>query len=181
MSGQIKLRAASLGGDISLVPTDTASSVVVTIPAVTATVLTTATAGVPIGGPAFSAFLSSNQTVSVATDTKVALNTEVFDTNSNYNNATYRFTPTVAGYYQVNGSISFQGGQGILTIQKNGAAYQYQQVNTNATSGICTMTCLLFLNGSTDYIELYGYSTAGTVFAGGSAFTTFSASMIRSA
>jgi hypothetical protein len=34
MSGQIKLKAASLGGDIALVPQDTASSVVVTIPAV---------------------------------------------------------------------------------------------------------------------------------------------------
>ena len=39
MSGQIKLKAASLGGDIALVPTDTASSIVVTIPAVTATLL----------------------------------------------------------------------------------------------------------------------------------------------
>lgn len=39
MSGQLKLKAASLGGDIALVPTDTASSIVVTIPAVTATLL----------------------------------------------------------------------------------------------------------------------------------------------
>jgi hypothetical protein len=33
MSGQIKLKAASLGGDITLTPTDTASNLVVTIPA----------------------------------------------------------------------------------------------------------------------------------------------------
>jgi hypothetical protein len=39
MSGQIKLKAASLGGDITLTPTDTASNLVVTIPAVTATLL----------------------------------------------------------------------------------------------------------------------------------------------
>jgi hypothetical protein len=39
MSGQIKLKAASLGGDITLTPTDTASNIVVTIPAVTATML----------------------------------------------------------------------------------------------------------------------------------------------
>jgi hypothetical protein len=39
MSGQLKLKAASLGGDIALVPTDTASSIVVTIPAVTSTLL----------------------------------------------------------------------------------------------------------------------------------------------
>jgi hypothetical protein len=39
MSGQIKLKAATLGGDITLSPTDTASNLVVTIPAVTATLL----------------------------------------------------------------------------------------------------------------------------------------------
>jgi hypothetical protein len=39
MSGQLKLKAASLGGDIALVPTDTAVSIVVTIPAVTSTLL----------------------------------------------------------------------------------------------------------------------------------------------
>lgn len=43
MSGQIKLKAASLGGDIALVPTDTASSIVVTIPAGTSTLVTNAT------------------------------------------------------------------------------------------------------------------------------------------
>ena len=40
MSGQLKLKAASLGGDISLVPTDTASNLVVTIPAGTSTLVT---------------------------------------------------------------------------------------------------------------------------------------------
>jgi hypothetical protein len=39
MSGQIKLKAATLGGDITLSPTDTASNLVVTIPAVTSTLV----------------------------------------------------------------------------------------------------------------------------------------------
>jgi hypothetical protein len=43
MSGQIKLKAASLGGDITLTPTDTASNLVVTIPAGTSTLVTNAT------------------------------------------------------------------------------------------------------------------------------------------
>jgi hypothetical protein len=43
MSGQIKLKAASLGGDITLTPTDTASNFVVTIPAGTSTLVTNAT------------------------------------------------------------------------------------------------------------------------------------------
>jgi hypothetical protein len=43
MSGQIKLKAATLGGDITLSPTDTASNLVVTIPAGTSTLGTNAT------------------------------------------------------------------------------------------------------------------------------------------
>ena len=39
MSGQLRLKAASLGGDITLAPADTANNVVVTVPAVTATML----------------------------------------------------------------------------------------------------------------------------------------------
>jgi hypothetical protein len=52
MSGQIKLKAASLGGDITLTPTDTASNLVVTIPATTgsAVVSTTALAYSPFVG-----------------------------------------------------------------------------------------------------------------------------------
>tara|TARA_R110000822_G_scaffold107968_2_gene237310 strand:+ start:3890 stop:4360 length:471 start_codon:yes stop_codon:yes gene_type:complete len=43
MSGQINLKAASLGGQITLTPTDTASNLVVTIPAGTSTLVTNAT------------------------------------------------------------------------------------------------------------------------------------------
>ena len=52
--------------------------------------------------PAFRAYVGSNQTVSDATDTKIALNTEVFDTDSAYDTSNYRFTvPTGEGgkYY----------------------------------------------------------------------------------
>lgn len=43
MSGQIKLKAPSLGGDITLSATDTASSFVLTLPAAVATVLASST------------------------------------------------------------------------------------------------------------------------------------------
>ena len=52
--------------------------------------------------PTFSAFLGTNQVVSTG-QTKIQLNIKLWDTNSNYDKATNnRFTPTVAGYYQVN-------------------------------------------------------------------------------
>lgn len=43
MSGQINLKAASLGGQVTLTPEDTASNVVVTVPAGTSTLVTNAT------------------------------------------------------------------------------------------------------------------------------------------
>ena len=79
---------------------------------------TFAEAGGGVNTPAFLATLSADQSISNSTLTKVQFNTEVFDTNSNYDNATnYRFTPTVAGYYQLNLQ---------LTLDNNGdGAYDY--------------------------------------------------------
>ena len=78
--------------------------------------------------PAFSAYRNGSQSALVSgTWTKVLCNTEEFDTNSNYDNTTnYRFTPTVAGYYQINGAISpiaFSGNYLSCGIYKNGTVY----------------------------------------------------------
>jgi hypothetical protein len=133
-----------------------------TLPANTGTVLTTAStfAGT---GPTFSAYLSSNQTISDAVATKITCQTEEWDTNSNYDNATnYRFTPTVAGYYQANAMASIsQTAQSDTTIwiYKNGSAWK-RGFGITATSSKqqLVVSCLVYLNGSSDYIELYGYS-----------------------
>ena len=61
-----------------------------------------------VAAPAFSAYLSNNQSISGATWTKVNLNVKVFDTASAFDNTTnYRFQPTVAGYYSVTSFFSF--------------------------------------------------------------------------
>jgi hypothetical protein len=49
--------------------------------------------GVLKNTPAFHVFLNGNQTISNSTLTKINFNTELFDTNSAYDNSTnYRFT-----------------------------------------------------------------------------------------
>ena len=59
-------------------------------------------AGLAVNTPAFFADLSSNQTITTSTFTKVQFNNEILDSDSNYDNATnYRFTPTTAGKYFV--------------------------------------------------------------------------------
>ena len=142
-------------------------------------VLTTATAGVPINGPAFSAYRGGTQAYSSNTYTKVQINTESFDTNSCYDSTTnYRFTPTVAGYYICTGQIQTSAGTYVETdIYKNGVSHGYTQVS--GAWGI-PVTQLIYFNGSTDYIELYAFiSTSGNIAAGFA--TYFYAAMVRSA
>ena len=134
--------------------------------------------------PAFRAYRSGNQTISASTTTKVAFNAETFDTNSNYDSTTnYRFTPTVAGYYQVNSTVAFTTGAGAISIFKNGSNYvNGTEVTYNASlGGHMPVSDIVYCNGSTDYIEIYVYLTTGTVISSGENNTFFSASLARSA
>jgi len=140
--------------------------------------------------PAFSAYNSNNYSLSNGVFTKVPFNTEEWDTNSNYDNATnYRFTPTVAGYYQVNGRLtagSMSGGQSIMAIYKNGSEHRRfgQTPNTASVSQCPIGSAVIYFNGSTDYIEAYAYQSTGSTqtFTGGyPAESYFQASLIRSA
>ena len=129
--------------------------------------------------PAFSAYWGgADQTISSSTWTKVTLSSELFDTNNNFDSTTnYRFTPTVAGYYQINAAIRIIGNAAsnkILGIYKNGSVLY--SMDTYPPSGVTytgsylpvSISTTIYLNGSTDYIELYGYSNGtGTGFGGG--------------
>ena len=107
--------------------------------------------------PAFAAYQSSAQALAATTYTKIQLQTEEYDTNNCFDNATnYRFTPTVAGYYQINGAVTLTtSGQVIALLYKNGTVYKS---GTNTLSaGTAVVSSLVYFNGTTDYVELYGY------------------------
>jgi hypothetical protein len=146
----------------------------------------------PNGGvaPAFSAYLSANQSVTTSTWTKIAYDTEVFDTNNNF--ASNRFTPTVAGYYQINAIVRINSGATStlagIAVYKNGSQYAISLTSlSTGTFGVAAQVIseLVYCNGSTDYIEIYGYNTSGTspVFDGssGSQYTRVSGSLVRGA
>jgi hypothetical protein len=156
--------------------------------AVTATLTLPSTTGtLAFNGPAFSAYANGSLAITGGVFTKIQINTKEFDTNSNYDNVTnYRFTPTVAGYYQVNGGIpgSASGaGYFFATIYKNGARFKdganFPISGTYGPTSICSS--LIYLNGSTDYVELYGVSQNNNTIGGVSVATYFQASMVRSA
>jgi hypothetical protein len=132
-------------------------------------------------GPAFSAFQSSAQTLGNLSNTKLTFTTEVFDTNNNFASST--FTPTVAGYYQINCgfSVGASGTVMILTLFKNGSGI-YKFVNSNGSAASTVSgSGLVYLNGSTDYVEVYGLLVSGQVLAATSSETYFNGCMVRAA
>jgi hypothetical protein len=183
MAALIPSASATGSGTMTLAGPSTNSNQTVTIPDATGTMMVSGNM------PAFSAYLSSNQTPSASTWTKVTLDTELFDTNSNF--ASSRFTPTVAGYYQINAQVgqdyggSYNAGTMGGAIYKNGSVYAWQR-NASGTSaylyGVNMLSVLIYFNGSTDYVELYGYNAnASPVFVGTSYSTSMSGVLVRAA
>ena len=146
----------STSGSITLQEPAVAGTTVLTLPTTSGTVM--------INGPAFSAYPSSATSISTSTWFKLTCNTEEFDTNSNYDATTnYRFTPTVAGYYQVNVAFSCSANCPIIaSIYKNGS--EFKRGNQAGATNFAQVTCsaLVYLNGTTDYIEGYGYQSSGS-------------------
>jgi hypothetical protein len=110
--------------------------------------------------------LSANQTVTDDTYTKIQFNTELFDTNSYYDNATnYRFTPLVAGKYYVYSAvaaISSNGSSSLVhcdpSIYKNGSSYRaaVSDFRTNYAYNFSTFVSgIIDMNGTTDYLEVF--------------------------
>jgi hypothetical protein len=141
-------------------------------------------------GPTFRAYLGSTQNPSVSTLTKVQFNTESWDTDSCYDPTTnYRFTPNKAGYYMVNIALTMTADPlnkpNVSIIYKNGAQHANIYIGTPpVTTSECLASgaTLVYFNGTTDYIEAYYYSEAGTSrsIVSGSINSYFSAVWIRS-
>ena len=181
----VKLVSAS-AGSVEIVAPTTASNFTATMPAKTGNVM--------LDGPAFSAYLGTSQTVTTGVATKIQLNTEVFDTASAFDSTTnYRFQPLVAGYYQVNGMVYGSATTTLVVlycqINKTGTLYQYGSVlqvatGTGSSPSASVINTIIYLNGSTDYIELFGTITGtGTCSFSATTGTTnyFNASLVRGA
>jgi len=197
--GDLVLKGAT-SGQITVTPTAIAGTNTLTLPAATGNIITSADSGtvtqamlasnVAGNGPAFYAYASATQSVSNNTDVKLQINTKETpdpDTSNLFNTSTYRFTPNVAGYYQINGTYCPSGassGVAAVKIFKNGSQYKYGLQVANGTGNIvCGVSSLVYLNGTTDYVELYGYQNSGGALTNtvGSSLCYFQGYLVRAA
>ena len=173
---------------------DTSGAITLAAPAVSGTntaTLPSATGTVMVSGnmPAFSAYSNANQTLSSAVQTKAQLQSKDFDTANAFDSTTnYRFTPQVAGYYQINGQAYCNGtalSYAWAAIFKNGGVYKIGSTyNGTAISEFSsTVSSVVYLNGSTDYIELYVTVTATSpkLIGGADFYTYLSGALVRAA
>jgi hypothetical protein len=177
---KVAIEGNALGsGTLTIAAPNTNSNFTLSLPDNTGTIITTGStfAGT---GPAFSAYPSSPQSISNNTYTKILFQTEEFDTNNNFASST--FTPTVAGYYQVNLSITPTTTVTLVeaAIFKNGTAIKRSYfVGTN---GMAITSALIYMNGTTDYLDGYGFVSGTTPsLSANLALTYFQASMVRAA
>jgi hypothetical protein len=155
---------ASGTGTLTIAAPNTNTNQTLTLPDLTGTLA--------VNGPAFSAYATSNQSITVSVNTKITFDTEDFDTNSNFLSS--RFTPTVAGYYQINLTVraASTGGTSMNAfIYRTGALYQYNSSQCDSGGyGSTTVSQVVYLNGSTDYVEGWGQinGASGANFNSGS-------------
>ena len=186
MSSLITSGSASGTGAVTLIPTSSNTNQTATLPDATGTVMVSGNM------PAFSAYNSTNQTITMNTVTKVLFNTEDFDTNNNFASST--FTPTVAGYYQINASLDWNitATHDVVFgayIYKNGAGVKrinmsIKQVGSAAEIGT-PLSSVIYMNGSTDYLEIYcyeyDYTATTSAILGAGAYTWFNGALVRAA
>lgn len=149
----------------------------------------------PLGGPTFRAYLSSDQTgITNQTFIKVQLGTESYDLGSCFDSSTnYRFTPTVAGYYRFDWCVDVAATSltsGMSALRKNGDGSLLSYGSHGAASSfneyLSTGSDEIYMNGSSDYVELFGYGVGTTIRfesldVGGSATTRLSGALVRAA
>lgn len=122
--------------------------------------------------PAFNYSMGSSQTtVAMGVETLVPFATSNIDTTSRYDKTAgnYKYTPNVAGIYQFNWNVNISASTNTGTMEFYTILYKNGAHNTLGTSFKCsgvfwdcsTGSALLYMNGSTDYVQIYVKQNSG--------------------
>lgn len=121
----------------------------------------------------FSAYRTAALTSS-NTPTKVNLDTELFDTNNNFDSTTnYRYTVPVSGFYWFTGGCNntVAGGPIATYLYKNGSLLREGTSAGTSTGGGISVVTGIFQLTAADYIELYFVGGSGSTVGIGSPYT----------
>jgi len=177
---------ASGSGTLTISAPNTNTDRTLSLPDNTGDILTTSSTVLP-KVPMFQVKLGSNQSVSSGVNTKVEFDTEEYDTNNFFDSTTnYRFQPTIAGHYHISGGLFIDvAGSTITGLTTASVYFNGSTANLGAgriflrngnsgdeseTGGSFSFT--VFFNGSSDYLEIFGYIAGGgtRVFLGSSTY-----------
>lgn len=113
-----------------------------------------------------------------------AYGTPQFDPTGAFNTSTGRFTPQVAGWYQVNAAVDYlatamTASYVSVLLRKNGVAHSVGVIGAASASVRVSVPDLVYLNGTTDYVDVAAAHNAAGDATGVSA--TLSAVLVRAA
>ena len=113
----------------------------------------------------FRAYQSSSQTISNNSTTVIAYDAEDFDPNGWYDTSTYKFTPTIAGYYAVTASLRYNTDADWDICDMY--IYKNTSIHTNVSDGhqrydTLNGTDIIYLNGSSDYVQVKTLQVSGS-------------------
>lgn len=109
---------------------------------------------------------TSQTGVPSGTWTRVNLSTTDFNVGSGFDTVNYRFKPAKAGYYVVQGQVGvFANANAPFAVgfYKNGSIVTVCD-STAPTTAVHAVSSgdIIYLNGTTDYVELYGFHNNGS-------------------
>jgi hypothetical protein len=135
----------------------------------------------------FKCYPSAVTSMASSTWTKVAINTAVFDTSSNFNLSTNRFVVPITGFYCLCAQVAITqsgstSGQQQAAMYKNGSLFILASTTPASGSGSSIgrpNICIFDKFTAGDYIELYGYcGEAGRAVDGGTTVTYMSGFLV---
>ena len=133
------------------------------LPAISGASLT----NLPAGGisdlsPYFAAKTNGAQAIVKGTQTIVNFNVEIVDSDSEYNNSTYKFTPQTAGDYAIYVVLKWASsdtvGEKHTCIELNGSVEVSAGTTNKGKEDSQAVSSVITMNGSSDYLQVSVYN-----------------------
>ena len=122
--------------------------------------------------PTFSVIKNANQTITANQYGKCTWNVKSWDVGDGFDLANSKYQPSVSGYYSTTVNLRYDGSsnytRGIMVLYKNGSPYKRLSGHLGSANQNYNMNgnCLVYLNGSSDYLEVWVYIGASTAVIG---------------